>query len=229
MFLCQNFDLSQLLSFDPTSIGLIVLEAERETPQPTALASQLQHIKELLLAPIDALVQDSDEVKRTLEEIRSQLPEALRIKLWPAGHLPFLREKVESARQRIEARRLQTPLRADIAQRCQVLNEKKSALDARADTSADDRELEALEKELEDLEARVHATKKLIQDKKDSIARSKQEVENLKTQLKTELEELQNLSRQVVTGGDKDYEAAIADVDRVRADAVCAIEEYLSS
>jgi len=100
-------------------------------------------------------------------------------------------------------------------------------LDARADTSADDRELEAVEKELKDLEARLHATKKLIQNKKDSIAHSKQEAENLKAQLKTEFEELRSLSRQVVTGEDKDDEAAIADADQIRVDAVRAIEEYL--
>ena len=153
--------------------------------------------------------------------------EALRTKLWPAGHLPFFREKVESAKQRIEARRLQTPLRSEITQRCQALNEKKSALDARADTSADDRELEALEKKLTDLEDKVRATKQLIQDKKNSIARSKQEAEDLKTQLQTELEQLRDLSRQVVVGEDKDDEAAIAEADQVRADAVHAIEEYL--
>ena len=42
-----------------------------------------------------------------------------------------------------------------------------------------------------------------------------------------ELEELRNLSRQVVTGEDKDDEAAIPDADRVRADVLRAIEEYL--
>jgi chromosome segregation ATPase len=101
-------------------------------------------------------------VKLAFEEIRSQLPEALRIKLWLAGHLPFFREKVESAKQRIEARRLQTPLRSEITQRCQTLNEKKLALDERVDTSADDRELDALKKELAELEAKIHATRQLI-------------------------------------------------------------------
>ena len=109
---------------------------------------------------------------------------------------------MELARQRIEARRLQTPLRADIAQRCQALNEKKSALDTRADTSADDQALGALKKELEDLEALVDATKKLIQEEEDSIAHSKQEAENLKSQLKMEFEELRSLSQQVVTSED---------------------------
>ena len=107
-------------------------------------------------------MRDSSEVRSALEEIRSQLPEAIHVELGSAGHLSFFRHKVESARQRIEARQLQTILRADIAQRCQALNEKKSALDARADTSADDQALGALKKELEDLEARVDATRKLI-------------------------------------------------------------------
>ena len=120
---------------------------------------------------------------------------------------------MESARQRIEARRLQTPLRADIAQRCQALNEKKSALDARADTSADDQALGALKKEVEDLKARVAATKELIQEKEGSIARSKQEAEDLKSELKMELQALRSLSRQVVTGEDGDDEAIIADAD----------------
>jgi chromosome segregation ATPase len=178
-------------------------------------------------APIGTLVQDSTAVKLALEEIMSQLPEALRIKLWPVGHLPVFREKVESAKQRIEARRLQTPLRSEITQRCQTLNEKKSALDERADTSADDRELDALEKELAELGAKIHATRQLIQDKKDSIALSKQEVEDLKAQLQTELDQLRDLSRQVVVGEDKDDEAAIAEADQVRAEAVRTIDEYL--
>jgi predicted nucleic acid-binding Zn-ribbon protein len=100
-------------------------------------------------------------------------------------------------------------------------------LDERADTSANDRELDALEKELTDLEAKIHAARQLIQDKKDSIACSKQEAEDLKAQLQTELEQLRDLSRQVVVGEDKDDEAAIAEADQVRADAVRVIDEYL--
>ena len=101
-------------------------------------------------------------------------------------------------------------------------------MDARADTSADGQALRTFKKELEDLEARVDATRKLIQEKEDSIARSKQEAENLKSQLKTEFEELRSLSRQVVTGEDQDDEAVIADADRVRTNAVRVIDEYLS-
>jgi hypothetical protein len=52
-------------------------------------------MKDLLSTPIDTLVQDSDEMKHLLEEIQPQLSEVLQIKLWPAGHLPFFRAKVE--------------------------------------------------------------------------------------------------------------------------------------
>ena len=52
-------------------------------------------------------------------------------------------------------------------------------------------------------------------------------VEILKSELKTEFEELRSLSRQVVTGEDKDDEAIIANADRVRANAVRFIEEFL--
>jgi predicted nucleic acid-binding Zn-ribbon protein len=86
-----------------------------------------------------------------------------------------------------------------------------------------------LEKELADLEARVQATKQLIQEKKDSIAASKREADELKSQLKTELGELRALSRQIVAGEDKDDEEIIAKADRVRADAVRTIDEFISS
>ncbi|KAK1631224.1 hypothetical protein QYE76_005539 [Lolium multiflorum] len=58
------------------------------------------------------------------------------------------------------------PLRADIAEKCRRLNEKKAALDAKTDTSANRAELEALRKELESLEDRVRVTKQLIQERK---------------------------------------------------------------
>jgi hypothetical protein len=90
----------------------------------------------LFSAPIDTLVQDSNEVKQILGEIKPQLPKILQLKLWPTRHLPFFRAKVEKARQRIEARRSQAPLKADIAERCRLLNKKKAALDAKTDTSA---------------------------------------------------------------------------------------------
>jgi hypothetical protein len=93
-----------------------------------------------------------------LEEINSQLSEVLQIKLQPTGHLPFFRAKVEQARHRIEARRSQAPLKPDIAGRCRLLNEKKATLDAKTDTSAHSQRLQLLEKELEDLKAKVRAT-----------------------------------------------------------------------
>jgi hypothetical protein len=45
--------------------------------------------------------------------------------------------------------------------------------------------------------------------------------------LKTELIELSTLSRQIVLSEDKDDEAAIAEVDRVRLEAIAAIDEFL--
>jgi hypothetical protein len=38
-------------------------------------------MKDLLSAPIDTLVQDSDKMKHLFEEIKPQLPEVLQIKL----------------------------------------------------------------------------------------------------------------------------------------------------
>jgi uncharacterized protein involved in exopolysaccharide biosynthesis len=101
------------------------------------------------------------------------------------------------------------------------------ALDAKTDTSASSQRLELLERELEDLKERVRATERLIQDEKNLIVSSKQEAEDLTTQLKTELVELSTLSRQIVSGEDKDDEAAIAEADRVHLEAIEAIDEFL--
>jgi hypothetical protein len=49
----------------------------------------------------------------------------------------------------------------------------------------------------------------------------------LATQLKTELVELSILSRQIVSGEDKDNEAAITEADHVRLEAIGAIDEFL--
>jgi hypothetical protein len=87
-----------LLSLDPASIGSAILEVDNHQPQPTGVASQLLRIKGLLSAPIDALVHDFNGVRQILEEIKPQLLEDLQIKLWPTGHLPFFRAKVEKAR-----------------------------------------------------------------------------------------------------------------------------------
>jgi peptidoglycan hydrolase CwlO-like protein len=51
-----------------------------------------------------------------------------------------------------------------------------------------------VEKELEEIKAKVWATEQRIQDEKNLIARSKQEAENLTAQLKIELTELGVLS-----------------------------------
>jgi hypothetical protein len=216
-----------LLSFDPASIGSAILEVDDHQQQLTGVASQLLRIKGMLSALSDTLVQDSDEVRQILEEIKPQLPEVLQIKLWPTGHLPFFQAKVEKARQRIEARRSQAPLKADIAKRCRLLNKKKAALDTKTDTSGHSQWLQLLEKELEDLRAKVRATEQRIQDEKILIARSKQEAEDLTARLKIELTELSVLSQQIVSGEDKDDEAVIAEADHVRLEAIAAIDEFL--
>jgi hypothetical protein len=69
---------------------------------------------------------------------------------------------VEKAHRRIEARRSQASLKANIAKKCQLANDKKAALDAKTDTSASSQRLELLERGLEDLKERVRATKRLI-------------------------------------------------------------------
>jgi hypothetical protein len=69
---------------------------------------------------------------------------------------------VEKARRTIEARRSHASLKADIAKRCRLVNDKKAALDAKIDDSASSQRLELLEKELEDLKERVRATERLI-------------------------------------------------------------------
>jgi uncharacterized protein involved in exopolysaccharide biosynthesis len=99
-------------------------------------------------------------------------------------------------------------------------------LDAKADTSVSSQRHELLEKELEDLKERVRAAVRLIQDDKNLIASSKQEAEDLTTQLKTELAELSALSRQIISGEDKNDEAAIVEADRVCLEAIAAIDEF---
>jgi hypothetical protein len=53
-------------------------------------------------------------------------------------------------------------LKVNIAKRCQLVNDKKEALDAKIDTSVSSQRLELLERELEDLKERVRATERLI-------------------------------------------------------------------
>jgi hypothetical protein len=71
----------ELLAFDPASVGSAILEADDPQPDSTSAASQLLRVKDLLSAPIDALVQDSSAIRQILEEINSQLPVVLQIKL----------------------------------------------------------------------------------------------------------------------------------------------------
>jgi hypothetical protein len=77
----QGLNLSELLAFDPASVGSAILEADDPQPDLIRVVGQLLCVKDLLLAPIDALVQDSSAVRQILEEINSQLLVALQIKL----------------------------------------------------------------------------------------------------------------------------------------------------
>jgi hypothetical protein len=223
---CQGCDLSGLLSFDPESIEPAHSTA-RDAPSPSVIADQLQRLKALLSSPIETLVENSEEVKNILEGIQPHVPVTLQLKLWPVVTLSAFRSRVQLARQRIDLRHTQLPLKADIADKCQRLNEKKAALDAKTDTSVSTAELEILRKELEDLEEKVRVAKELICDKEASIARSQREAEGLKAELKTDLAEIRALNKQLVTGKDDDDKAEIAEVDHVRAGALRALEIFL--
>ena len=104
-------------------MGLTTPGAETSSLQQSAnLAHQLQLIKDILYAPITALVNDSSKTKNIFEQIESQLPEPLQIKLWSASNLSFFWIEVSKAQQRMEARRSQASLKADITQKCKALN-----------------------------------------------------------------------------------------------------------
>jgi hypothetical protein len=49
----------------------------------------------------------------------------------------------------------------------------------------------------------------------------------LTSELKADLAELGNLNKQVVSGADEDDEAVFAEVDRIRLDAIAAIDAFL--
>ena len=100
-------------------------------------------------------------------------------------------------------------------------------MDDKADTSAITRRLDTLKLELEHHEERVRAIKQLIEEDEALIIHSQQEAETLTVQIKTELVELTTLSKQILVGEDKDDEAVIARADRVRVDAVQAIDAFL--
>jgi DNA repair exonuclease SbcCD ATPase subunit len=203
------------------------LEADDSSSGLTSAADQLLRVKDLLSGSISALIQDSSAIKQILNEVSSQLPVSLQVKLLPAGYLSSFQANVAEARRRIETRRSQSLLRTIIAEMCQSINRKKAALDAKIDTSASAHRLHLLEKELEDLEAKVQATKQRIQEEKNLIAGSKQEAEVLTTELKTDLAELNSLNKQVVPGADEEDEAVLAEVDRIRLDAIAAIDAFL--
>ena len=135
---------------------------------------------------------------------------------------------MKAAQQRIELHHSQIPLKADIAQKCKLLNQKKATLDAKADISESTRRLNLLEKELAGLEEKVRITQKLIQEEKASIANSKQEAQEMTEQIRAEFAEISTLSRQIVTGDDKDDEAIIARADALRTETIHAIEEFLN-
>ncbi|KAK1665222.1 hypothetical protein QYE76_053381 [Lolium multiflorum] len=200
MVLGKGYDLSNLLTFDPEFIEPSAKASEESGPSATH--SQLQQLKALLSSLVETLVEDTEGIKSILEDLQPHLP-------------------------RIGLRHAQLPLKADIADKCQRLNEKKAALDAKTDTSISTAELEILRKELADLEERVRVTKQLIQDKEALIARSHEEAEGLKAELKTDLAKIRALNKQLVTGQDEDDEAEIAEVDRVRASALRALEAFL--
>ncbi|KAK1627138.1 hypothetical protein QYE76_001453 [Lolium multiflorum] len=202
-----------------------------ETREPIASSPAapmvLGELKALLSSSIETLVEDTKGIKDILENLQPHLPVILQVKLWPVVTLSAYRSRVTLARQRIGLRHAQLPLKADIADKCQQLNEKKAALDTKTNTSTKTAELEILRKELEDLEERVRVTKQLIQDKEALIARSHEEAEGLKAKLKADLAKIRALNKQLVTGQNEDDEAEIAEVDRVRASALCALEAFL--
>ncbi|KAK1668432.1 hypothetical protein QYE76_056591 [Lolium multiflorum] len=200
LVLGEGCDLSSLLTFDPESIEPATKASEE--PGPSATHSQLQQLRALLSSSIETLVENPEEVKSLLEEIQPHLP-------------------------RISLSHAQLPLKADIANKCRRLNEKKASLDAKTDTSASTAELEALRKELEVLEERVRVTKQLIQDKEALIAHSREEAEGLQAELKTDLAGIRALNKQLVTGQDEDDEAEIAEVDRVRVNGLHALDVFL--
>ena len=123
---------------------------------------------------------------------------------------------MNKAQQRIEARRSQASLKADISQKCKALNQKKATLDTKADVSANMNRLDLLKKELAEFEEKVRTTKELIQAEEASTANSKQEIQEIAEQIQAEFVEISTLSRQMVTGDDKDDEAIIARADAVR-------------
>ena len=78
------------------------------------------------------------------------------------------------------------------------------------------------------LKEKVRTTQRLIQEEKASIANSKQEAQEITEQIRAEFAEINTLSQQIITGDDKDDEAAIAKADTIRAEAIHVIEGFLN-
>ncbi|KAK1612397.1 hypothetical protein QYE76_036070 [Lolium multiflorum] len=74
----EGCDLSGLLTFDPESIEPAPSPACDE-PRPSAVLRQFQRLKALLSSPIETLVEDSEEVKSVLEEVKHHLPVTLQL------------------------------------------------------------------------------------------------------------------------------------------------------
>ncbi|KAK1631436.1 hypothetical protein QYE76_005751 [Lolium multiflorum] len=193
----EGCDLSGLLTFDPESIEPAPSMA-RDEPRPSAVLHQFQRLKAMISSPIETLVEDPEEVKSVLEEIQHHL-------------------------LRIDLRHAQLPLKADIADKCQRLNEKRRPWMPKL-TPASTAELETLRKELEDLEERVRATKRLFMIRKLLLPapKRKREASKLNEMIRNTCPE-----QTAATGEDEDDEAEIAEVDRVRADALRAVEAFL--
>lgn len=221
----QDLDLSGLLSFDPATIRSTT---SATNVQPVAIMDRLRHVKGLLSAPIETLVRDSEEVRRTLEEIEPELPEALHARVWPTGFFPFYKGKLMSARRRIEARRSQLPLKAEIAQKCQLLNDQKAVLDAKIDTSAITQELELGEgigrsQSKSSGNRAAHPGEENSYSKLQAGSRGSDYPDASGTCRIGYLA----LRQQLVSGRDEDDEAIIAEIEDVRVEAISAIEEFI--
>ncbi|KAK1613232.1 hypothetical protein QYE76_036905 [Lolium multiflorum] len=69
----EGCDLSSLLTFDPESIEPTSSKASGE-PIPSTVRGPLQRLKDLLSAPTETLIEDSEEAKGILEDIQLHLP-----------------------------------------------------------------------------------------------------------------------------------------------------------
>ncbi|KAK1670846.1 hypothetical protein QYE76_059005 [Lolium multiflorum] len=190
-------------SASPPILGEPTAPKIGDEPNLGAVDGPLQRLKVLLSSPVDTLVEDPETIRGLLVDIQPRLPVALVAKLWPTVTVSFQVKEMPR------------------------LNEKKAALDAKTAASTHSARLETLRRELEDLERRARETKQLIEDEESLIARSQEEAQGLTADLKTDLAEIRALSSQLVMGKDEDDEVEIAEVDRIRADALHALNAFL--